>query len=345
MRPIPVADQLAVQALLAEYGGLLDLGRYDDWLALFAAECRYEVVPRENYDAGLPVALILCDSRAMLEDRIAALRAGEQVQHPYRPAHHRPAPDHRRRSGPDRDRGTVRGISDRSRKARPGCSRPASTATGSNARGTRCASPKSWCCSTPSPSRRCSQPRSESCNALPSTRNLGRESMQAGGIIVERDLMVPARDGVGLATDVYRPAEGRAVPGIARTHALRQIGAEPVRAHRRRSDAALARRGRRLFRRARLCRRLSGLPRPLSLGGHVHEIPQRGRGRGRHARLADASELVRRQYRRRSACPMPRTPRRRSPVSTRRGWRRSSSIAAASRTPIAAASATVARST
>jgi anthranilate 1,2-dioxygenase small subunit len=66
--------QLAVQALLAEYGGLLDLGDYDDWLALFAAECRYAVVPRENHDAGLPVALILCDNRAMLEDRIAALR-------------------------------------------------------------------------------------------------------------------------------------------------------------------------------------------------------------------------------------------------------------------------------
>ena len=67
-------EQLAAQLLLAEYGGRLDLGRYDDWLALFAAECRYAVVPRENHDAGLPVALILCDSRAMLEDRIAALR-------------------------------------------------------------------------------------------------------------------------------------------------------------------------------------------------------------------------------------------------------------------------------
>ena len=74
MTPAPIPDQLAVQALLAEYGGLLDLGHYDEWLALFAAECRYEVVPRENHEAGLPVALILCDSRAMLEDRIAALR-------------------------------------------------------------------------------------------------------------------------------------------------------------------------------------------------------------------------------------------------------------------------------
>ena len=65
---------LAVHALLAEYGALLDLGHYDAWLDLFAAECRYEVVPSENHDAGLPVALILCDSRAMLEERIAALR-------------------------------------------------------------------------------------------------------------------------------------------------------------------------------------------------------------------------------------------------------------------------------
>ena len=67
-------DRLAVHELLAEYGGLLDLGRYDDWLGLFAADCRYSVVPRENYDQGLPVALILCDSRGMLEDRIMALR-------------------------------------------------------------------------------------------------------------------------------------------------------------------------------------------------------------------------------------------------------------------------------
>jgi anthranilate 1,2-dioxygenase small subunit len=74
VNPEILAERLAVQALLAEYGGLLDLGRYDDWLALFAAECRYAVVPRENHDAGLPVALILCDRRAMLEDRVAALR-------------------------------------------------------------------------------------------------------------------------------------------------------------------------------------------------------------------------------------------------------------------------------
>ena len=56
------------------FRSLLDFGRYDEWLGLFAGACRYSVVPRENYDQGLPVALILCDSRAMLEDRIQALR-------------------------------------------------------------------------------------------------------------------------------------------------------------------------------------------------------------------------------------------------------------------------------
>jgi anthranilate 1,2-dioxygenase small subunit len=71
-------DLLAVHALLAEYGALLDFGKYDEWLGLFAATCRYSVMPRENYDSGLPVALILCDSRAMLEDRIEALRAANK---------------------------------------------------------------------------------------------------------------------------------------------------------------------------------------------------------------------------------------------------------------------------
>jgi anthranilate 1,2-dioxygenase small subunit len=69
-----MSDPAAIMALLAEYGGLLDQGRYDDWLALFAAECRYSVMPRENYERQLPAALISCTTRASLEDRIEALR-------------------------------------------------------------------------------------------------------------------------------------------------------------------------------------------------------------------------------------------------------------------------------
>jgi 3-phenylpropionate/cinnamic acid dioxygenase small subunit len=62
-----------VHDLLAEYGALLDGAKYDEWLDLFAQECRYNVMPRENHDRGLPAALIFCDSRAVLEDRIRAL--------------------------------------------------------------------------------------------------------------------------------------------------------------------------------------------------------------------------------------------------------------------------------
>jgi anthranilate 1,2-dioxygenase small subunit len=68
------ADFFAAHALLAEYGALLDAGRYDEWLELFAATCRYSVVPRENADQGLPIALILCSTRAALADRLDALR-------------------------------------------------------------------------------------------------------------------------------------------------------------------------------------------------------------------------------------------------------------------------------
>jgi anthranilate 1,2-dioxygenase small subunit len=74
MTPNPTADRAAIHDLLAQYGALLDGEQYDEWLDLFAPECRYNVIPRENYERGLPAALIFCDSRAMLEDRIRALR-------------------------------------------------------------------------------------------------------------------------------------------------------------------------------------------------------------------------------------------------------------------------------
>ena len=67
-------DRAGVCDLLAEYGALIDLAKFDEWLGLFAEECRYQIVPRENFDRGLPAALVFCDSRAMLEDRIRALR-------------------------------------------------------------------------------------------------------------------------------------------------------------------------------------------------------------------------------------------------------------------------------
>src|SRR6201987_2915130 len=68
------ANRRAVHGLLAEYGALIDAAKFEEWLDLFAEECCYRIIPRENFDRGLPAALVFCDSRAMLEDRIRALR-------------------------------------------------------------------------------------------------------------------------------------------------------------------------------------------------------------------------------------------------------------------------------
>jgi anthranilate 1,2-dioxygenase small subunit len=69
-----VGDPLPVYRLLADYGSFADQAKYDEWLELFARDCAYHVIPRENLEQGLPAGLIYCDSRAMLEDRIRALR-------------------------------------------------------------------------------------------------------------------------------------------------------------------------------------------------------------------------------------------------------------------------------
>jgi anthranilate 1,2-dioxygenase small subunit len=68
------ADLFAAYGLLAQYGFLADSGKYEEWLGLFSPRCSYYVKPRENHEFDLPAALIYCDSRSMLEDRIQALR-------------------------------------------------------------------------------------------------------------------------------------------------------------------------------------------------------------------------------------------------------------------------------
>ena len=67
-------DRFALYDLFVAYGALIDAAEFDAWLALFAATCSYHILPRENYERGLPAGLVYCDSRAMLEDRIRALR-------------------------------------------------------------------------------------------------------------------------------------------------------------------------------------------------------------------------------------------------------------------------------
>jgi salicylate 5-hydroxylase small subunit len=83
---IDVALQLEVEDLYSRYGALLDDGPLREWPDLFAEQCLYLLIPRDNYDRGLPLAIIRCESRAMLTDRIRA--AQETIMHEPRYLRH-----------------------------------------------------------------------------------------------------------------------------------------------------------------------------------------------------------------------------------------------------------------
>jgi 3-phenylpropionate/cinnamic acid dioxygenase small subunit len=70
--PLELRAQLA--DLYCAYGDVLDEGELERWPDLFTKDCLYKAIPRENFEQGLPIALIYCESRAMLVDRVVALR-------------------------------------------------------------------------------------------------------------------------------------------------------------------------------------------------------------------------------------------------------------------------------
>lgn len=59
--------------LYARYASALDDGPLQDWPGFFTSECMYRIVPRDNFELDLPVAIMRCESRAMLEDRVTAV--------------------------------------------------------------------------------------------------------------------------------------------------------------------------------------------------------------------------------------------------------------------------------
>lgn len=81
-----VALQLAIENLLARYVHAIDEDRLEDWPQFFSERGRYRVTTAENFERGLPLCLVYADSRAMLCDRVAALRHAN-VYEPQRYRH------------------------------------------------------------------------------------------------------------------------------------------------------------------------------------------------------------------------------------------------------------------
>ena len=69
-----------IDALLNEYAQCIDNDELESWPDFFTDECLYRVIPRENHEVGLPTAVMWCDSRGMLQDRITALRHANVYQ-------------------------------------------------------------------------------------------------------------------------------------------------------------------------------------------------------------------------------------------------------------------------
>lgn len=79
-------SQLRLETLYADYAAALDDGPLEAWPRLFSDPCLYRIIPRDNFDAGLPLAIMRCESRGMLEDRVRAVQ--ETIMHEPRYLRH-----------------------------------------------------------------------------------------------------------------------------------------------------------------------------------------------------------------------------------------------------------------
>lgn len=69
---IDVALRAEIEELYADYVDVLDNGEIERWPDLFTDACTYKIISRENVERSLPVALMWCDGKAMLHDRVHA---------------------------------------------------------------------------------------------------------------------------------------------------------------------------------------------------------------------------------------------------------------------------------
>jgi anthranilate 1,2-dioxygenase small subunit len=74
-----------IEDFFTRYIHCIDDDRLEAWPEFFTERCLYKIISRENYDRGLPLGVMECDSRGMLKDRIASLRRANVYEpHTYR---------------------------------------------------------------------------------------------------------------------------------------------------------------------------------------------------------------------------------------------------------------------
>jgi anthranilate 1,2-dioxygenase small subunit len=63
-----------IVALQYAYARCIADDQLEHWPDFFADECLYKILPRENYERDMPLAIMMCDSKGMLQDRVRSLR-------------------------------------------------------------------------------------------------------------------------------------------------------------------------------------------------------------------------------------------------------------------------------
>jgi anthranilate 1,2-dioxygenase small subunit len=84
--PAELARRLELDALYADYAHCLDNDELEDWPEFFTDDCTYRITSAENFEAGLPIGIVYATSKAMLVDRVMALRKAN-IYEPQRYRH------------------------------------------------------------------------------------------------------------------------------------------------------------------------------------------------------------------------------------------------------------------
>ena len=74
MIPAEMVRRLELDALYADYAHCLDNDALEEWPDFFTDDGRYRITTAENVEQGLPLSIVYATSRAMLRDRVKALR-------------------------------------------------------------------------------------------------------------------------------------------------------------------------------------------------------------------------------------------------------------------------------
>lgn len=66
-------DRKALIAFYDRYFETLDDGKLEEWPGFFTEDCRFQIIPRENHEAGYQLCTIQADSKGMLLDRVQGI--------------------------------------------------------------------------------------------------------------------------------------------------------------------------------------------------------------------------------------------------------------------------------